>query len=93
MEMSRTAGSASHVMWENQSHVIWSLAINLRKEFFRASIDEILAVVKEHQGEVEYVVDPEALQYRQSIEMTDEDQEFIEQVYDELEDDAHVADD
>lgn len=54
---------------------------NPRKEFFRTSIDEILKVVKDNHGEVEYQADAQALQYRQSLEMSDEDTEFIEQVY------------
>ena len=35
----------------------------------------------------------EALQFRQSLTMTDEDQEFIESVYDELEDEDQVVSD
>jgi hypothetical protein len=34
-----------------------------------------------------YIADAEALQYRQSLEMSDEDQEFVESVYSGLEDD------
>lgn len=58
---------------------------NPRKEFFRTDIDSIVEIVKSHHGEVEYVVDPEALQYRQSLTMSEEDLEFIEQVYDDVE--------
>ncbi len=54
---------------------------NPRKEFFRTDIVSIVEVVKSHHGEVEYEVDPEALQYRQSLTMSDEDLEFIEQVF------------
>jgi hypothetical protein len=67
--------------------------MNPRKEFFKADLEVIAAVVREHHGEVEYVADPEALEYRQSLTMSDEDQEFIEHVFDELEeDDASLAD-
>jgi hypothetical protein len=52
-----------------------------RKEFFRSSIDEIRQIVLENHGEVEYVVDPEALEYHQSLTMSDEDAEYIESVY------------
>lgn len=62
-----------------------------RKEFFRTDIDAICQVVKEHHGEVQYVADAEALEYRQSLTMSDEDQEFIESVYDKLEDDGAGA--
>jgi hypothetical protein len=58
---------------------------NPRKEFFRADIESIVQIVQEHHGEVEYVADAEALQYRESLSMSDEDQEFIEHVFDDLE--------
>jgi len=59
-----------------------------RKEFFRVDIQSVLEVVQENHGEVEYVIDAEALEYRQSQELTDEDEKFIEDVYDGLEDDG-----
>jgi len=66
---------------------------NPRKEFFRTDIAAIYQIVKDHHGEVQYVADAEALQYRQSLTMTDEDQEFVESVYDGLEEDEEsVAD-
>jgi hypothetical protein len=64
---------------------------NPRKEFFKADIEAICKVVKEHHGEVAYVADAEALQYRQSLTMSDEDQQFIESVFDSLEDDGELA--
>jgi hypothetical protein len=60
---------------------------NPRKEFFKTDIASIYQVVKEHHGEVEYLADAEALQYRQSLTMTDEDQQFVESVYNALEED------
>lgn len=60
--------------------------INVRKEFFRTSLDTIRDIVERNHGQVQYVADAEALEYRQSISMTDEDAEFIEGVYDSLED-------
>ncbi len=61
---------------------------NPRKEFFRADIEAIRQVVLANHGEVAYVADPEALQYRQSLTMSDEDLEFIEEVYAEADDGA-----
>lgn len=55
--------------------------INPRKEFFRIDIETIRAIVERNHGVVEYVADPEALEYHQSLTMTDEDQEFIDRVY------------
>jgi len=55
-----------------------------RKEFFRADIEDIRKLVLENYGEVQYVADPEALQYRQSLTATEEDTEYIEKVYDSL---------
>ncbi len=54
---------------------------NPRKEFFNVDLGIIQRFVKEHHGDVEYVADAEALEYRQSKDMRDEDEEFIEQVY------------
>jgi hypothetical protein len=45
--------------------------INLRREFFRVTLDEIRQIVVQHHGEVEYVIDPQAIEYRQSINMPD----------------------
>lgn len=62
--------------------------INLRKEFFRTGFEEIRQIVEANHGIIDYVADAEALEFRQSATMSDEDQEFIESVYDELEDDG-----
>lgn len=68
---------------------------NPRKEFFQTDIASIVEVVREHHGEVDYIADAEALQYRQSLTMSDEDQEFIEHVFEELgvEDEPESGDD
>jgi multidrug efflux pump subunit AcrA (membrane-fusion protein) len=60
---------------------------NPRKEFFKTDIEAIVQVVREHHGEVEFTADAEALQYHQSLTMSDEDQQFIDDVFDRLEDD------
>jgi hypothetical protein len=52
--------------------------VNFRKEFFRADFDSIRNIVASQHGEVEYHAEPEALQYRESINMPDEDFDFIE---------------
>jgi hypothetical protein len=57
---------------------------NPRKEFFRISIEEICKVVRDNHGEVDYVADAEALQYRQSLTMSDADMEFIESTFERL---------
>ena len=67
---------------------------NPRKEFFRTDLDEILRIVREHHGEVAYVADAEALEYHQSLAMSEQDAEIIEAVYEAAEGDAdQVADD
>ena len=38
--------------------------VNFRKEFFHADIDLIRDIVEKHHGKVDYVADPEALQFR-----------------------------
>lgn len=59
---------------------------NPRKEFFRTSIEEITRVVEENRGiiefsVVEYSADAKASQYYDSLNMSAEDQKFIEEVY------------
>lgn len=58
---------------------------NPRKEYFKTDIGTLLQIVKQNHGEVQYKADPEALEYRQSITMSDDDAEFIERVYEEAE--------
>ncbi|MCE5268208.1 MAG: GIY-YIG nuclease family protein [Planctomycetaceae bacterium] len=53
--------------------------VNLRKEFFRVDLDKIRQIVESQHGVVDYRAEPEALQYRETIDMPDEDYEFIEQ--------------
>lgn len=42
--------------------------INLRKEFFRVELSRIIDEVERHHGQVDYIADPVALQYLQSLE-------------------------
>jgi hypothetical protein len=56
---------------------------NPRKEFYRTDIETIATIVRKNHGEVQYVADVEALQYRQSLTMSEDDQEYIEHVFDE----------
>ncbi len=60
--------------------------LNPRKEFFRTDLDAIVKIVNDNHGEVEYVADAEALEYRQSLIASEEDSEFIDSVYDEAPD-------
>lgn len=66
---------------------------NPRKEFFRADIHQIANIVKEHHGDVAYVADAEALQYRQSITMSTEDQDYIDDIFDMTDPDLRLTGD
>ena len=66
--------------------------VNFRKEFFRADLDSIRGIVDRNHGEVDFVADPDALQYRESLELTDEDYEFVEQTVQSLIDDEEDTD-
>jgi len=67
--------------------------INPRKEFFKTDVDAIRRIVEVRHGEVQFVADAEALQYRQSLAISDEDQEFIESVYEHLDEESQAATD
>lgn len=65
---------------------------NPRKEFFKTEISAIIDIVNSHHGEVQYLADAEALEYRQSIDMSEDDGEYIDSVYDRIEDDGETED-
>ena len=46
--------------------------VNLRKEFFFVDLEVILATVRRNHGHVDYVAQPEALQYRESLQIDPE---------------------
>ncbi|WP_437223888.1 GIY-YIG nuclease family protein [Planctomicrobium sp. SH661] len=54
--------------------------VNLRKEYFKIELKTILQAVRQHHGVIEYVAEPEALEYRDSqnvspdelVELTEE---------------------
>lgn len=51
--------------------------INPRKEFFRVDLDTIREAVERNHGVVEYVAEPEALEYYESLSISDEDLAFL----------------
>lgn len=55
--------------------------VNPRKEYFRVPFEMIRQVVEESRGEVKFVQEPEAAEYRQSLTMSAEDQAYIERVF------------
>lgn len=61
---------------------------NPRKEFFRVELEEICKVVEANHGAVEYIADAAALEFNQSQSMSEEDQEFIESVFEEAEEET-----
>lgn len=58
--------------------------INLRKEYFRVDLDTILATIREVHGQIEYVAEPEALQYRESLDVSPEEVVELEQEMEDL---------
>ena len=46
--------------------------INLRKEYFRVDLETILATIRKVHGQIEYVAEPEALQYREGLDVSPE---------------------
>ncbi len=68
---------------------------NPRKEFFRATLAEICAAAKAQNVDmdrVEYLAVPEATQYRQSLNMTDADQDRADELDAEIDDEPEVPD-
>ena len=65
--------------------------VNPRKEFFRTDIETVRQIVEQNHGEVEYVADAEALEYRQSLSMSEDDSEFIEGVYSAIDEEGEAV--
>lgn len=55
--------------------------VNPRKEFFKSDIEEVRRIVEANHGEVQYVADAEALEFNQSLSASEEDSEYIDQVF------------
>ncbi len=51
--------------------------VNFRKEYFRSDIETIRPIVENVHGEVDYVADPEAIQFRETQEMPEKDFEIL----------------
>jgi len=47
--------------------------VNLRKEYFNVDLDIILEAVRENHGQIDYVAEPEALEYRESQSVSSDD--------------------
>lgn len=61
--------------------------VNFRKEFFNVSLDDIHQAVVDNHGVVDYVAEPEALEYNEGLNMDSDDQEFVENVLETYESD------
>jgi T5orf172 domain len=67
---------------------------NPRKEFFRTEMEVIKQIVRQHHGkDIDFIADPEALEYRQTLTMSEQDAEYIEKVYDSLQDEPEITPD
>ncbi len=55
--------------------------VNLRKEFFRVTLTDIVAAVERHHGRVEYTADAEAIEYRNSQLTTDAELDVMERAF------------
>lgn len=55
--------------------------VNRRREYFNLSLEEIEKVVKENHGEIEFIIEPEAKEYRESLiikkQMLTENKEIV----------------
>ena len=50
----------------NELHPFRSNKVNFRKEYFKVSIAKINEIVEKHHGKIEYTLEPEALEYRET---------------------------
>ncbi len=55
--------------------------VNFRREFFRVDFEDIRKIVHENHGVVEYVIDPAVIEYHESLNIKDEDAQYVEQTF------------
>lgn len=65
--------------------------MNPRKEFFRVDMATLTRIIEEHCGTVEFTADADALEYRQSLTMSEEDAAFVNEVYDRVDEEEETA--
>lgn len=58
--------------------------INLRKEYFKVDLEQIVELVNVHHGTVEYIAEPEALEYRETQLISPEELVEIEAELEEI---------
>jgi len=78
MISSDNAPALEHVLHQDL-HKFLVNKVNPRREFFRVDIDTIVRIVERNYGKVEYVAIPEALEYNESLNMTDDDFDYVSQ--------------
>jgi hypothetical protein len=61
--------------------------VNPRREFFKVDIDTIAKLVQKYHGKVDYVATPEALEYNESLNMSEEDFDFVSEQLSKFEED------
>ena len=61
--------------------------VNPRREFFKVDIDTIAKLVQKYHGKVDYVATPEALEYNESLNMSEEDFDFVSEQLSRFEED------
>ena len=58
-------------------HMLRVNRINPRKEFFKVDIETIAKLAQKYHGKVDYLATPEALEYNESLNMSEEDFSFV----------------
>ncbi len=59
--------------------------VNNRKEFYRVNVEKIKQLVEKYYGTVDYVAEPEAFEYYESKNMSEEDDNFVTEQLQEVE--------
>ena len=68
-------------------HKLMVNKVNPRREFFKVDIDTIAKLVQKYHGKVDYVATPEALEYNESLNMSEEDFDFVSEQLSRFEED------
>jgi len=61
--------------------------VNLRREFFKVDIETIAKLVQKYHSKIDYLATPEALEYNESLNMSEEDYDFVSEQLSRFEED------
>ena len=82
MRLALDGGRRAPALEKSLHHILTRFRVNrvnLRKEYFAVDLDTIIKAARDRHGEIDYVAEPEALEYRESLTVDADDLVAVEE--------------